>query len=1106
MNTALLKNLWQRLLLLALLCVVGHGTCAAEKAEDAFKKADYFTVTRKGSALHFKLLTAHDDGYNFWSDGGDNSSKVKVTIINKKTQNEVPYTIARYSGESGNSNFKITAFYGAFYLTNCKNQTIYGTDGGSSYSGNTGGDGNDEHYLEFDWYPPQNAIENSILKVSFSINRRGNNGHEWMPWSGYSTGNYSFNNKDSFDLSDEVPTVTLSEPEFLLDKEQAVKGKVLSINSFTKIEPYSLGATFIEGYLPCSKKQNTFFFDASDETRKDSCIVIFLRGQKFDRDDYKFYKVESESVTIPAYHRIYNFGINTTGTTPRLTWEMRNVGAKDFIDGDSIVIQYSNSPNFTNAERVAFGYNLSDGSYSKENGFVSDIINSTETTRNLKFSCNLLGNNNGITYYRIQRQSTEKLGWAHSLVSFASTSKFISDLLVSVSTNSTEARNNLLDKGYKFLDYNLNHGVKGYYVYVGYKESDNPMNAISRIIVKNGSEWEANKGNTDTENGYTMKAVPYIGLCNGNLNAGVVGADPLYLYFSRDSINGCNKSVVTRLMHSGKIDNEELPTGFRFVGSKINDNSPVNLNSGCPQGTEEIRLICQLHEHVSKYEGKQIGKDIYLGHDCCGVNFSNALNNDGVLEISNADELYAFAELVNVANMKELKAKLTADIVVNENVIVMDNKDVLTSRLNPDSTIVKTFRNWEPIGNEDNRFCGQFDGNGHTISGLYCVQSSEAGLFGCVSAPAVISNVILKDSYIDSKDSYIDSKENACGGICGVAYSDENIVTIKNCTFDGVIVGKQNGGGILGYSKGGNVNIENCAPRGVINYGYSTHFGGIIGIITFKHNVVNVENCYSYVEFVNRDLETSGVGGIIGFNFSPNSTISNCHWLDNPETKWNEVPRLNVENCDSLSKEDFKSGKVTFLLNKKQDKPLWSQIIYTDPYPVFFDNDKHTPETATVYQIEGYSCKDQNVRVDTHRYSNHHDEAAVLVHEAEYKPAKQATCIESGNLEYWECENCSNSGSSRYFSNAECTTIISKIPTLEATAQHDYDVYTETCVNCGKTRHQIEEEEASAIEAVETGGIQSQMFDLHGRRVTDSHKGIVIIKNTDGKTYKMLKK
>lgn len=693
---------------------------------------------------------------------------------------------------------------------------------------------------------------------------------------------------------------------------------------------------------------------------------------------------------------------------------------------------------------------------------------------------------------------------------------FISDLCVSVATNSTEARNNLLDKGYTLLDYNLNHGVKGYYVYLGYKRSDNPLKAISRIVVKSGSEWAANKNITYSEQSineriggwlstvttfgipFTMTAVPYIGLCNGNLDAGVEGGKELYMYYSRDHITGENNSVITRLMHGNMDSSGTLSTGFRFVSENIFNKAEyytvayhaAHLNT---TGAERIQLICQMHEHTSDYYVTKNDNGYYRGHDCCGVHYTDPLNG-GVLEISSADELYEFADLVNKEGMANLKAKLTADIVLNEGVTVMDNKDILTIQLNPDTAKVKTFRNWKPIGHQDCDFCGEFDGNGHTISGLYCVNDTAAGLFGRVSSPAVIKNVILKDSYIESG--------SKCGGICGSVFSTWGLITINNCTFDGIFASNYIGGGIVGelYTTN-NMNIENCATRGrgVIKQDVSA-LGGIIGYL-YSPGVINVKNCYSCIGVVKGTDSEFKEGGLVGKTSNQQSTIDNCYYLGNQNAIGQLLKELNVANCKSLSKEDFKSGKVAFLLNKFQDKPQWSQIIYTDPYPVFFDDDKHTAEAATVYMVEGYACTDKNISADTFLYSNRNDEPAILVHNGKrHHEAKQATCVEIGCLEYWECFDCST-----LFSNAECTTIIINEPTLTATAQHDYDVYTETCVNCGKSRHQIEEE-ASAIEAVETDGIKSQMFDLLGRQVTESHRGITLIKGADGKVHKVLKK
>ncbi len=117
----------------------------------------------------------------------------------------------------------------------------------------------------------------------------------------------------------------------------------------------------------------------------------------------------------------------------------------------------------------------------------------------------------------------------------------------------------------------------------------------------------------------------------------------------------------------------------------------------------------------------------FCAHDCAGVyepatetNDKYDINGDGntdqVYEIANAGQLYWFAGLVNgtladVQKNNRANAILTADIVVNKNVV--DNQGNLIGN-------GSDFIQWTPIGAEAiNVFQGNFNGNGHTVSGLY---------------------------------------------------------------------------------------------------------------------------------------------------------------------------------------------------------------------------------------------------------------------------------------------------------------------------------------------------------------------------------------------------
>ena len=122
-------------------------------------------------------------------------------------------------------------------------------------------------------------------------------------------------------------------------------------------------------------------------------------------------------------------------------------------------------------------------------------------------------------------------------------------------------------------------------------------------------------------------------------------------------------------------------------------------------------------------------------------------------QISNREELYWFARLVNgtlanVARDKHANAILTKDIIVNTGVLDAVNKGKVSE---------SDFIEWEPIGKHDSYdavYTGIFDGQGHTISGLYFndTKASYVGLFGYIgddnyAYKGQIFNVGVSDSY-----------------------------------------------------------------------------------------------------------------------------------------------------------------------------------------------------------------------------------------------------------------------------------------------------------------------------------------------------------------------
>ena len=86
-------------------------------------------------------------------------------------------------------------------------------------------------------------------------------------------------------------------------------------------------------------------------------------------------------------------------------------------------------------------------------------------------------------------------------------------------------------------------------------------------------------------------------------------------------------------------------------------------------------------------------------------------------------------------------------------------------------------------------FAGSYDGDGHTISGLYYIGTkSNMGLFTELLYNAEVKNLTINVKRFDT------SGDNV-GALAGIAYDD---VIVKNCKVSGVISGNNNVGGLIG--------------------------------------------------------------------------------------------------------------------------------------------------------------------------------------------------------------------------------------------------------------------------------------------------------------------
>ena len=128
-------------------------------------------------------------------------------------------------------------------------------------------------------------------------------------------------------------------------------------------------------------------------------------------------------------------------------------------------------------------------------------------------------------------------------------------------------------------------------------------------------------------------------------------------------------------------------------------------------------------------------------------------------------------------------------------------------------------------------FCGTFDGNGHTISGLSITgDGSNMGLFRFVGQTAVIQDLTVSGEVNPGGSSC------AVGGIAG-----SNAGRIANCTFTGTVSGADDVGGIAGINTLTGI-IESCNINGQISgdHRIGGAAGSNTGVIRLTNNRAEV--------------------------------------------------------------------------------------------------------------------------------------------------------------------------------------------------------------------------------------------------------------------------
>ena len=518
----------------------------------------------------------------------------------------------------------------------------------------------------------------------------------------------------------------------------------------------------------------------------------------------------------------------------------------------------------------------------------------------------------------------------------------------------------------------------------------------------------------------------------------------------------------------GSLTNNPTSSAINYQhGQTINHH--VATNATCTEAATKEYWQCQDCQRI--YSDSQLTKELTdvtdaehpaLGHTnnedgycdrCKHYVAVKPSEQNGVYLIAKPCHLAWFRDYVNGTIVDEgevagtthssASAMLTADIdLKNYCHAAEDGKELLS---------------WLPIGNSYDRWKGNMDGQGHTISHLY-IKTAQiyVGLFG-YTEDATIQNLTFDYAKVENV--------STCTGIlAGYAFAYSNspahikgIKTTKNCT----VIGQGRTGGIVGDAI---INLENCENHSSVKG--TSDVGGIAGSSTYK----NIKCCTNYGTVENNN---SSIGGIIGSADRPSiedcanyGKITSTGWLvggiagqtlincsiqnvfsygdvtntnDNPgiiigrvhgtltakgivtyskEALLNnssenikivgsgsltfEDGNVEADVVKAFTKQQIKSGEVAWLLNGSTSTPaegsilVWYQKLGEngDEYPVL------TPSNGNTVYNNYYTCGDKQVNIFSNTEAN--------AHEKYDKHVKDTETLLTNGLYSSTCQRCEN--------------------------------------------------------------------------------------------------
>ena len=385
-----------------------------------------------------------------------------------------------------------------------------------------------------------------------------------------------------------------------------------------------------------------------------------------------------------------------------------------------------------------------------------------------------------------------------------------------------------------------------------------PKNGVDKVlmitVVSERSETESNN-TMDTANDinnkirfglYNTSDIDFFKFTNNSLKFGDYVTFKIHYYGSRETPFGYKWSTFcgTDMVGSGSLISQD-----QECNALVTYSNTVYLEVYYDQSRSEYFNYGEefvVEVYINGIPSSEYGSDISEGFDGEGTENAPYL-------IKNASNLKQLADLVNSGNSYS------------------------GTYFNLSDNIDMTGTTFEPIGNQEHPFSGNFDGMGYVIKGISVDATTNIGLFGYTDG-AFINNVGIEDADLRG--------QQHIGGIVG--YTINTVIT--NCYSRGSTLGWGCVGAIVGYSGQGTV-IQNCFSS-IQHTRYETYgqVGGLVG-----YNCGILENCYYYGTINTKIFQKNSTGGIVGYNHTTGS-IHNCYFL-----KYGNSFNAEFDYCGSLN-------------------------------------------------------------------------------------------------------------------------------------------------------------------------------------------------------------